>query len=275
MPRTADDDERAPSLRNRTDVLVLCYHAVSPTWPSEIAVDPGALQRQVESLLARGYTPAAFADAVLRTPATRTFSVTFDDGYRSVLEHGVPVLRSLGVPATIFVSTNRIDAQPEPFSGEVHKPFFGTPHERELYAMTWEELRGVADEGWEIGSHAMNHPLLTQIDDERLEHELAGSRARLEAVLARPCETFAYPSGDFDARVAAAVGRAGYAAAGTLPRRFPKVPEPLTWPRVLVKRDDDMRTFRLKTASLVRRARASSAWPLLDAARIAVRRTHA
>ena len=34
--------------------------------------------------------------------------------------------------------------------------------------MSWAELRTLADAGWEIGSHTVTHPHLTQLDDATL-----------------------------------------------------------------------------------------------------------
>ena len=91
------------------------------------------------------------------------------------------------------------------------------------------------------------------------------SRKACEQHLGRPCMTIAYPYGDYDERVAAAAGRAGYQAACTLPARFHEA-RPLEWPRVGVYHSDDDRRFRMKVSPLVRRVRASRAWSAVDGA---------
>ena len=88
-----------------SDVLVLCYHAVSAEWPAGLSVTPERLEAHLAGLLARGYRGATFRDAVLNPPATRTVAVTFDDAYRSVLDLAAPLLRRLGIPGTVFVPT--------------------------------------------------------------------------------------------------------------------------------------------------------------------------
>jgi hypothetical protein len=40
--------------------LVLCYHALSPTWEAELSITPDAFERQIELLLRRGWHPATF-----------------------------------------------------------------------------------------------------------------------------------------------------------------------------------------------------------------------
>ena len=65
----------------------------------------------------------------------------------------------------------------------------------------------------EIGSHTVGHPHLPKLSDEELDRELRDSKARIEDELRRPARLFAYPYGEHDARVQAAVNRAGYAVA--------------------------------------------------------------
>lgn len=251
----------------RRDVLVLCYHAVSPTWPVSLAISPDRLQRQIAWLLERGYRHATFRDAVLSPPAAKTFAVTFDDGFRNVLVHGLPALSRLGVTATIFPSIEYIDSQVTPRVGPDLQQWIGSAHEPDLHPMSWDELRKLSEAGWEIGSHTMTHPYLTRLEDSTLAWELEASRERLEHELQRPCLTLAYPSGDFDKRVAEAAGTAGYEAACTLPARFPARRDPLEWPRISVDRDDGFLAFRVKVSRTVRVVRCSPLWVGLEKTR--------
>ena len=86
--------------------------------------------------------------------------------------------------------------------------------------MSWNQLRGLAHRGHEVGSHTLSHAILPLVDDSQLEEEVSGSKTRLEQHLGVACESFCYPDGDTDDRVVEAVRRAGYArAVGT--RRGP------------------------------------------------------
>jgi peptidoglycan/xylan/chitin deacetylase (PgdA/CDA1 family) len=246
-----------------SDLLVLCYHAVSPTWAADLSITPQRLEEQLERLVRRGYRGATFTKAVISPPGPKTLVVTFDDAYRSVLELAAPILDRLSLPGTVFAPTDYIDAE-RPMSWPGIDHWAGGPHEHELEPMSWEELGRLAAAGWEVGSHTRSHPLLTQVaDDDSLAGELAQSKAVIENRLDRPCESIAYPYGDHDDRVVAATRRAGYRAAGTLPARL--VGEgPLRCPRVGIYFDDDARRFRLKTSPLIRRLRASAAWTAAD-----------
>jgi peptidoglycan/xylan/chitin deacetylase (PgdA/CDA1 family) len=234
-----------------SDVLVLCYHALSASWPAALSTTPDRFEGQISWLLRRGYQPVTFAEAVAAPPAKRTLAITFDDAYNSVLDLARPALDRVGAPATVFVATD-YPGRPEPmvWSGTDH--WLGGPHEPELKCASWDDLRALADAGWEIGSHTCSHPHLTRIADDALAEELAGSRARCETAIGRPCRSIAYPYGDVDARVVAAARDAGYLYGATLSERI-RTPEPLYWPRTGIYNVDAGWRARLKFSPLVRR----------------------
>jgi peptidoglycan/xylan/chitin deacetylase (PgdA/CDA1 family) len=241
------------------DVLVLCYHAVSERFPAPLSVTPEAFERQLQLLSRAGFEGATFDVAVSR-PAARTVAVTFDDAYLSVLQLAKPLLDAVGFPATVYAPTAFLDMPERPLSWDGIEQWIGGEHERELLPMSWDQLGGLADAGWEIGSHTRTHPHLTTLDDEALREELVRSREEVQERLGRACPTLAYPYGDHDERVVEAAGAAGYAAAGTLPGRLPR-PRPLAWPRIGVYHADDERRFRMKVSRVMRRLRGSRLWP--------------
>jgi peptidoglycan/xylan/chitin deacetylase (PgdA/CDA1 family) len=248
-----------------TDVIVLCYHALSPTWTAELSTTPERFERQIGLLAGRGYRGVTFTEAVSAPHGARVLAVTFDDAYRSVLELARPILDHFGLSASVFVPTDCIGA-----TGALSWPgidrWLGGEYEKELTPMSWAELRSLTAAGWEIGSHTGSHPHLTQLDDAALDDELERSKAACEQHLSGPCTSLAYPYGDVDARVMAATARAGYTAAAALPRRL-HAAEPLKWPRIGVYHVDDDRRFRMKASPSLRRLRQSVAWDSLDGLR--------
>jgi peptidoglycan/xylan/chitin deacetylase (PgdA/CDA1 family) len=237
-----------------SDVLVLCYHAVSPTWPSVLAVTPDLFERQLEILVRRGYRGATFHDAVHQPPHERTLAVTFDDAYRSVITHAAPVLDRLGLVGTIYVPTTWPDRE-DPMTWPGIDDWLDTEHRDELVCASWDELRDVAARGWEIASHTRTHPELPALGDAELAEELAASRAAVEERLSAPCRTIAYPYGFQDARVRAAAAHAGYTAGAALSRLY-RIGDPMAYPRVgLYPRDDGLR-YQAKVSRVVRRLRS-------------------
>jgi peptidoglycan/xylan/chitin deacetylase (PgdA/CDA1 family) len=228
----------------RQSLLVICYHSVSDDWEHALSVTPDAFRKQVESLARCGVPPVSAA--ALAAGERRGLHVTFDDAYKDVLG-ALPLLRELGLPTTIFVSTSFADegrplAVPElAADAEAHPELLAT--------MSWDELREVAASGVEIGGHTVSHPHLTRLTDAELDRELGESKQRIEDELGRPARLLAYTYGEHDARVHAAVRRAGYAAAfaqwpGSSPRN------PFALPRVSFYRGESLRRVTLKTTPL-------------------------
>lgn len=242
------------------DLLVLCYHAVSSTWSAPLSVSPEKLHRQLASLVRRGYVGATFTQAVLEPPREASVCVTFDDAYASVLAEAVPVLDELGLPGTVFAPSAYVGSD-EPMAWPGIDGWLETEHRHELVPLSWTDLAGLREHGWEVGSHTHTHPRLTQLDDDELERELVRSKTELESKLGGVCSSLAYPYGDHDARVVEAARRAGYAAAATLPARF-VASTALTCPRLGVYHDDGAVVFALKVSRAVRRLRRTSGWNL-------------
>ncbi len=76
--------------------------------------------------------------------------------------------------------------------------------------MSVAQARVLLDQGHEIGSHTVTHPILTQLGERELRFELEESKRSLENALGAPVIGLAYPNGSTDARVAGAATAAGY-----------------------------------------------------------------
>lgn len=242
--------------------LIICYHALSSTWPSSLAVAEDAFARQVSLLRGRAYQGLTLADAERRrrdgSLKERTVVITFDDGFASTLA-AKPILDAAGFPATVFVPTNFVDegdllsyAEPDDSNGS---------YAHELRALTWSELAGLRDDGWEIGSHTVTHPKLPELADGDLARELEKSREVIREHLGS-CDTVAYPYGLADTRVSAAARRAGYLAGCTLTASH-RIDERFLRPRVGLYRSDKWLRSRAKLSPMLGNLRRT---PLADLA---------
>ncbi|MDT0391531.1 polysaccharide deacetylase family protein [Streptomyces dubilierae] len=187
-------------------VPILMYHAVTPT-PSPpvraLSVSPEAFAGQMRLLAERGFTPlttARLASAWRGGPRLprRPVLITFDDGYRGVSDHALPVLRDLGFPATIFITTGWL-----PGCHEIGGAALDT-------MLDWEAVRELAGQGMEIGGHSHSHPQLDQLPDGELRFEVERCREIIAEQLGRPPVSFAYPYGYSDRRVRKLVRAAGF-----------------------------------------------------------------
>jgi len=143
--------------------------------------------------------------------------LTFDDGFASHAEVALPLLREHGAPAVFFVTTRHVEDPRDwlPATRRTAAAEPGTEIAHDLYdGMSRAQLReAAADPLVTVGSHTLHHPFLTRLDDAELVRELSSSKGYLEEATGATVDLFAYPTGDYDRRVAEAVRAAGYRAA--------------------------------------------------------------
>ena len=117
-------------------------------------------------------------------------AITFDDGYRDNYEVAAPILSEFKLPACFFVATGLVNSTTVP------------PWDKNIGVekswMNWGEVRMLRDQGFEIGSHTVNHVDLGILRDDPAEAEITVSKARLESELNEPCKHFSYPFGRLD-----------------------------------------------------------------------------
>ena len=200
---------------SRSDsVIVLMYHRVGEarnTWESRYAISPSRFEAHMLALKKSGFQAVA-ADALVdwleggRSLPAGSFVLTFDDGFRGVKDHALPLLQRLDWPFTVFLVSSLI-------GGEDIWTRDSNPHGTTYPLLSAEEILDMRRSGVTFHSHTCSHASLPSLDEERLTVELAASRTALQDLLRRPVEFLAYPFGHVDERVASAAKQAGYRAA--------------------------------------------------------------
>jgi|HubBroStandDraft_1064217.scaffolds.fasta_scaffold55747_1 peptidoglycan/xylan/chitin deacetylase (PgdA/CDA1 family) len=117
-----------------------------------------------------------------------TVSITFDDGYLDNFEVAAPILHRLQMPATFFITSGFIGSQVIP------------PWDVELVRqpgwMTWDHLRSLVAQGFEIGCHTDTHIDMGRADADTVRRELEVSKQKINQELGITVQLFAYPFGD-------------------------------------------------------------------------------
>ncbi len=206
-------------------------------------------------------------------------ALTFDDGYAEFATHVAPLLKRLGIPATLFVVTSHLErgeliwplklhylatliqaknggiwpanvigelldrpgagATPQSFADHLEKEVTTVPPAQigQLISrwsdrlgiepaqvnepgllLRWDALQKLSDDGFEIGSHSVNHPWMGAVDPEARMAELVSSREILESRLGRKVTGFCIPRGtapDVQACPPELLHKAGYLYACT------------------------------------------------------------
>lgn len=151
-------------------------------------------------------------------------AITFDDGLEDVYTIAYPFLKSLSIPFTIFVLSDKLD----------HPGY-----------LTTEQLLELADDPLvTIGSHGTDHTRMGRASEEKQQIELLLSKSKLELLLNRPCKFFAYPFGSYNETTLKLMQDAGYCLAYAV-RGRPLLPgnhgNPYTLPRLSI--DDSTLTY--------------------------------
>ncbi len=243
----------------RARLVVFCFHQVleqrDPLRPGE----PDEAQflddvRQIGSV----FKVLPFSEAVNKltsgTLTERSACITFDDGYANNFELAAPILRSAGVPATFFIAGGAVDTgvmwndlviesvahagskeekgnlaailgnlkyrpTAERWDAAVRMYHDVVGPELPRLMMTREMVAGLSRQGFEIGGHTMNHPILKELPDDDAKREIEDCVAWIQEVTGEVPTSFAYPNGipgrDFTAVHASMVREAGFEAAAS------------------------------------------------------------
>jgi peptidoglycan/xylan/chitin deacetylase (PgdA/CDA1 family) len=84
---------------------------------------------------------------------------------------------------------------------------------KEAVFLSWDEVKIMARDGIDFGSHGKSHVILPAVDTREAEREIRESKEILEKNLGQKVDAFSYPNGDCDASVAKAVQDQGYRVA--------------------------------------------------------------
>lgn len=84
-----------------------------------------------------------------------------------------------------------------------------------LPVMSASQIRNLQQEGFEIGSHTLDHCYLSSVDDKTAQLQIVQGKEQLEQILGAPVPGFCYPGGKFAERHKQMVRTAGFDYART------------------------------------------------------------
>ena len=212
--------------------VVLTYHSVTAQQTKMFA-------DQMKILLKIG-KPISLGKPLPDYNKTNYLAVTFDDGYQSVIQNALPVLKEKQIPATIFIPTVAFGKRP-PWIKDINHPFFNE------IILTKEQLKAFPDDLITIGSHTDSHCRLSNIDAGTFKREIVDSKKKLEFVSGRNISLISVPYGQFDKNYTKLFKEAGYQKVFLNIPTFPATNNDLfIMGRISVEPDDWALEFLLK-----------------------------
>jgi peptidoglycan/xylan/chitin deacetylase (PgdA/CDA1 family) len=180
---------------------ILLYHRIAdPPVASSLSAryytSPADFSWQLQVLRDLGYSTIPIirlVEAIIKGAQLppRPVVISFDDGDESVFKNAYPLMQAQGFTGVIYLVWSYIGSQDY---------------------MDINQIQTLVGNGWEIGSHSMTHPHLTEVHDQ-IQSEAGLSKVRLQNEIGVSVDTFAYPYGEIDPFIINKISDYGYLAA--------------------------------------------------------------
>ncbi len=133
--------------------------------------------------------------------------INFDDGYRSQYTVAKPILDKYGFKASYFIVCNFVGKKAKEMNTTSIGNLNGAGNftGKGVEQMSWLDILTLYKEGYQIGSHSMNHlNNMSRMSDAKLDYELGQSKQCL-LNHSIPANTFSYPfsEGQYNATIVA------------------------------------------------------------------------
>lgn len=172
---------------HRYKIPILTYHKIDDRREWGInSVRPASFFKQMKFLREAGYQPVTLWSLRNGVIPLKPVIITFDDGYESVYINAFPILEQFGFTAVVFVISGYVNGW------NTWDANLGGIRFRHLKT---QQIRELAEAGFEIGSHGVTHRSLTQLAPDEVRSEMVISKKELEHITGKDILSVAYPFG--------------------------------------------------------------------------------
>ena len=172
-------------------MLIVAYHAIAEH-VSPVCTSRAQFADDLSRLQDAGFGFVSLNDCAdwlhgSHAMPDRSVAITFDDGYRSVMEHALPLLAAAGAPVTVFIIAGRL-GHDNAWQGQ----WTSVPR---MPLVDASQVREMAASGIEIGVHSWSHRVLRGLDDPLLRQEVDDATDLLQQIAGMQMHHFSYPYG--------------------------------------------------------------------------------
>jgi len=169
------------------DIPIMMYHEISEV-TNPWCVSPKNFEEQMNYLKEKGYKTINLSELKKGIEENKESKdnlvvITFDDAREGVYTFAYSILKRMSFRATVFVVPDWIEGRNIP-SEEDYSLF-----------MSWNEIKKLFDEGFEIGSHSLLHKNLVKLNKKELVYELTEPKEIIMEKLGGKVKHFCYPYG--------------------------------------------------------------------------------
>ena len=208
-------------------IPILMYHYIrTVSDPNDklgigLSVPPEKFISQLDYLQTQGYDTINFNDVAAGNIPSKPIILTFDDGYQDFYTSAYPELKKRNMTAVSFVIVNKNGGD----------------------YMNNSEIKELADNNIEIGSHTLSHPDLSKLTDAKAATEINQSKDDIEKITGKKIISFCYPSGEFNDGTVKLVKEAGYSFATTTKIGIGEFKNPLELSRDRMNNDTNITRY--------------------------------
>lgn len=164
-------------------LAVIYYHDIVDTGKgySYQKTEESHFEEQMRFLSENGYH-TLLVDDLEKPLLDKAVLITFDDGFASVYQRAVPIMRTYGIKGNILLPTKYIDENDPRF-------------------MSWEQLKELCDAGdFSVAAHTHSHVDIRTLDEEDMKNETEHNRDSIVRRLGKNPKCFCMPYGKYDKR---------------------------------------------------------------------------
>ena len=224
---------------SEAEVLVLEYHSITDIpegakYP-DLYVPKDAFNKQLQALYDAGLVGISFIDAVSQMKAGNynmgNVVITFDDGY-SDNYWASQKLNFMKFGGTFYIPTE--------FPNKSFK-------EKNIFYLTWDEIRNIFGMGFEIGSHTVNHVDLALCNESKVKYEIEQSKRDIQVQLEKVEDsrpkiplTFSIPMGSYTSAIIEEIEKYGFEGCVTSNPGLMTIETIQKAPRIKMLKDSNM-----------------------------------
>jgi len=194
------------AFHNFNGIPVIYYHSIDEE-ATPMSINQNKFHDQMTYLYNNGYNTIQLQEIpfCIEPVPQKTIGICFDDGFASVYEIAMPILRKYTYSATVFITTDFIGKR-------IIWPNYSKPQRM----LDKYEINYLSNNGFEIGAHGTSHNSLTKISLEKQKSEIELSKQELEKITKKTLSSFCYPNGQYNRLITKIVKNVGYSTAWTI-----------------------------------------------------------
>lgn len=226
VPKTVEKPilNDAAAILVRKEVPILCYHNIKDFSASAgemtktYTVKPTNFAEQMKALSDAGYhsiLPDQLYDYLVHNKPLpeKPVMITFDDTRGEQYSIGAAEMKKYNFKGVFFVMTVSIN-----------RPNY----------LSATEIKALSDSGHTIAAHTWDHHMVTKYAGEDWETQLVKPKAKLEEIIGKPINYFAYPFGLWNKEAIPEIKKSGYTMAFILSTKRDSIDPLYTIRRMIV-----------------------------------------